>query len=56
MFPQTAIQRCIIHQIPNSLKYVSWKDKKAFVADLKKDIVYRQKLGTVKRMALAGER
>ena len=36
VFPQTAIQRCIIHQIRNSLKYVSWKDKKAFVVDLKK--------------------
>ena len=36
VFPQTQIQRCIIHQIRNSLKYVSWKDRKAFVADLKK--------------------
>lgn len=36
VFPQTEIQRCIIHQIRNSLKYVSWKDKKAFTADLKK--------------------
>lgn len=36
VFPQTVIQRCIIHQIRNSLKYVSWKDKKAFTADLKK--------------------
>lgn len=36
VFPQTQIQRCIIHQIRNSLKYVSWKDKKAFTVDLKK--------------------
>lgn len=36
VFPQTAIQRCVIHQIRNSLKYVSWRDKKAFTADLKK--------------------
>ena len=36
VFPQTQIQRCIIHQIRNSRKYVSWKDKKAFTADLKK--------------------
>ena len=35
VFPQTQIQRCIIHQIGNSLKYVSWKDSKAFMADLK---------------------
>jgi transposase-like protein len=30
------VQRCIIHQIRNSLKYVSAKDKKAFMADLKR--------------------
>jgi transposase-like protein len=35
VFPKTAIQRCVIHQIRNSLKYVSWKDRKAFVADLR---------------------
>src|SRR4028118_1624327 len=36
VFPQTQIQRCIIHQVRPSLNYVSWKDRKAFVADLKK--------------------
>jgi len=35
VFPNTYIQRCIIHQIRSSLKYVTWKDKKAFTADLK---------------------
>jgi putative transposase len=35
VFPQTRVQRCIIHQIRHSLKYVTWKDRKAFVADLK---------------------
>jgi len=35
-FPQTQVQRCVIHQIRSSLKYVSWKDHKAFVADLKR--------------------
>ncbi len=35
VFPKTEIQRCVIHQIRNSLKYVPWKDRKAFVADLK---------------------
>ncbi len=39
IFPQTAIQRCIIHQIRQSLKYVGWKDRKAFVGDLK--AIYR---------------
>jgi len=35
IYPQTLVQRCIIHQIRYSLKYVTWKDRKAFVADLK---------------------
>jgi putative transposase len=36
VFPETQVQRCVIHQIRNSLKYVVWKDRKAFTADLKK--------------------
>jgi transposase-like protein len=36
VFPKTEIQLCIIHQIRNSLKYVSYKDQKALMADLKK--------------------
>jgi putative transposase len=35
VFPKTDIQRCVIHQIRNSLKYISWRDKKAFIVDLK---------------------
>lgn len=35
VFPQTEIQHCIIHQIRNSTKYVSYKDLKALMADLK---------------------
>lgn len=35
VFPQTQVQRGIIHQIRDSLKYVSAADKKAFIADLK---------------------
>jgi len=35
VFPQTQIQRCIIHQIRNSLKYVTWNDRKVFMLDLK---------------------
>jgi putative transposase len=34
-YPKTEIQRCIIHQIRNSTKYVSYKDLKVFTADLK---------------------
>ena len=34
-FPKTEYQRCIVHQVRNTLKYVPDKDKKAFAADLK---------------------
>lgn len=36
VFPQTRIQLCIIHQIRSTIKYISYKDQKAFLADLKK--------------------
>jgi len=35
VFPKTQIQKCVIHQIRSSLKYISWKDRKAFMQDLK---------------------
>ena len=34
-FPQSDVQKCIVHQIRNSLKYVSYKDFKAVTASLK---------------------
>ncbi|MEA5072846.1 MAG: IS256 family transposase [Eubacterium aggregans] len=34
-FPKTEYQRCIVHQVRNTLKYVSEKDRKAFAVDLK---------------------
>nr|WP_238457954.1 transposase [Alkalihalobacterium alkalinitrilicum] len=40
IFPQTEIQLCVIHQIRNSMKYVSDKEQKQVMADLKK--VYRK--------------
>ena len=35
VFPKTEIQNCIIHQLRNSSKYVSYKDLKPLMADLK---------------------
>ena len=35
VYPKAAIQRCIIHQLRASTRYVSYKDIKSFVADLK---------------------
>lgn len=34
-FPKTEYQRCIVHQVRNTLKHVPYKDKKAFASDLK---------------------
>lgn len=36
VFPQTEIQLCIIHQIRNSLKYVSYRERKEVVTALQK--------------------
>ena len=33
VYPKTEIQQCIIHQIRNSTKYVSYKDIKVLMAD-----------------------
>ncbi|GEA16866.1 hypothetical protein E308F_31120 [Moorella sp. E308F] len=35
VFPQTEVQLCVIHQISNSFKYVSYKDRKSLMAELK---------------------
>jgi putative transposase len=35
VFPQTQVQLCIVHMVRNSLKYVSWKQRKEVAADLK---------------------
>lgn len=39
VYPKAKVQLCIIHQVRNSLRYVSWKDYKAVTADLKS--IYR---------------
>jgi len=39
VFPQTRVQLCIVHMVRNSLKYVSWKDRKDVAKDLK--AIYR---------------
>ena len=35
VYPKAGIQRCIIHQIRSSMRYVNYKHMKAFAADLK---------------------
>lgn len=34
-YPKTQVQLCIVHMVRTSLKYVSWKERKAVAADLK---------------------
>jgi len=35
VYPRAEVQKCIVHQIRNSLRYVSWKERKAMATDLK---------------------
>lgn len=35
VYPNARVQQCIVHKVRQSLKYVSWKDRKALVSDLK---------------------
>jgi len=35
IFPSTAVQTCVVHQIRNSIRYIASKDQKPFMADLK---------------------
>lgn len=35
IYPQTAVQQCVVHQIRSSMRYVSWKHQKEFLRDLK---------------------
>ena len=39
VYPHTQVQLCIVHMVRNSLKYVSWKQRKEMATDLK--TIYR---------------
>lgn len=49
-FPKTWVQLCIVHMVRNSVKYVSWKDRKDLVGDLKS--VYKAPTETAAVVAL----
>ncbi len=34
-YPRADVQRCVVHQIRNSLRYVSWKERKELARALK---------------------
>lgn len=39
VYPQTDIQRCIVHQVRNSMRYVSYKDLKTYTSGMK--LIYK---------------
>jgi putative transposase len=50
VFPETRVQKCIVHMVRNSVKFVSYKDVKAVCADLKR--IYRAPSEEAGRAAL----
>ena len=36
VFPRTEIQKCVVHQIRNSIRHISYKDVREFTSELKK--------------------
>ena len=50
IFPKAQIQKCIVHQIRNTLKYVASKNQKEFMKDLK--LVYRAETRELAESAL----
>lgn len=51
VFPETVVQTCIVHLIRNSLAFVSWKDRKRIMPDLK--AIYRAESAEAARDRLA---
>ncbi len=51
VYPKTEVQVCIVHMVRNSLKYVSYKDRKAAAADLK--LIYNARTEAEASMNLA---
>ena len=49
-YPQAQVQRCIVHMIRHSLKYVSWKQRKTVATDLK--TIYQAKTEEEAELAL----
>lgn len=50
VFPESKTQICVVHQIRNACRYVVWKDKKAFTADMKQ--IYNAPNQEAAKMAL----
>lgn len=55
-FPQSKIQRCIIHQLRASMKYIPHKDKKLFAADLKTVYTAPSEESAIEKLMIVKER
>ncbi len=51
VFPETIVQLCIVHMVRNSLRFVTWKHRKAVAKDLK--TIYRSATEQEAELALA---
>ena len=52
VFPDTVVQTCVVHLIRNSLAFVSWKDRKLIMPDLK--AIYRAETAEAALTQLSG--
>ena len=50
VYPETKVQLCIVHMIRNSLKFVSWKERKKVAAELKN--IYNAQTAQIAKIAL----
>jgi transposase-like protein len=56
VFPNSALQRCIVHKIRNSTRYVIEKDRKAICTDLKKIYTSSDRVQALVALAAFGEK
>jgi putative transposase len=56
VFPDSALQRCIVHKIRNSTRYVIEKDRKAICTDLKKIYTSSDRVQALVALAAFGEK
>jgi len=50
VYPQAEVQLCLVHMVRNSLKYVSWKERKQVASDLR--AIYRSPTATEAELKL----
>ena len=56
VYPNTEIQRCVVHQIRNTLNYISYKHKKEFARDLKQVYTASTEENALNELALLEEK